>query len=296
VGERAGDDREQAAAVIEIVRRGVATSVQDRGRPGWAHLGVGRSGAADLAALGLANRLVGNPAGSAALETSGGLRFRLRTPAMVALAGAPARVTVAGGPPVGVGAPQSLPAGADVTIAFPTNGLRTYVAFRGGLATAVVLGSRSLDTLGHIGIELADGDVLPIGADPGTPVGTDVAPQRPWHDEIGIVPGPRLDWFTADAWDLLTAQRYLVATDTDRVGARLRGAQPLRRARDGELAPEGIVLGAVQVPPDGQPIVMLADHPVTGGYPVIAVVDETSIAAVAQSAPGSQLSFRTVAH
>ncbi len=278
--------------MIEIVRRGLATSVQDRGRPGWAHLGVGRSGAADLGALGLANRLVGNPAGSAALETSGGLRVRVRTPAMVAVTGAPAAVTVAGGPPVGSGAPQWLPAGAEMRFAVPVVGLRTYVAFRGGLATVVVLGSRSLDTLGHIGTELADGDVLLVGADPGSPVGTDVAPQRPWPEEIGIVPGPRLDWFARDAWDLLTAQGYAVATDTNRVGARLRGGQPLRRARDGELAPEGIVLGAVQVPPDGQPIVMLADHPVTGGYPVIAVVEETSIAAVAQAAPGSHLRFR----
>jgi biotin-dependent carboxylase-like uncharacterized protein len=279
--------------MIEIVRRGLATSIQDRGRPGWAHLGIGRSGAADLGALGLANRLVGNPSDAAAIETSGGFHLRVLAPTVVAISGASPPVEVDGGPPLGVGSPQSLPAGAIVRVGMPRRGLRTYVAVRGGLATPMLLGSRSWDTLGRIGVELADGDVLAIGEDPGTPIDTDVAPQRPWTEEIAILPGPRLDWFTPDAWQQLTTQPCVVAGETDRVGARLRLASPLRRSRTGELHSEGLVLGAVQVPPDGQPIVMLADHPVTGGYPVIAVVDEPSIASVAQASPGTRLRFRT---
>jgi biotin-dependent carboxylase-like uncharacterized protein len=279
--------------MIEVLRTGIATTIQDAGRVGWAHLGVGRSGAADPDSYALANRLVGNPAGAAVLETSGGLQLRTTATAMVAITGGACRIDVTDGPPLGPNAPGLLGAGAVLVLGPVRAGLRTYVAVRGGLATPVVLGSRSRDTLGRVGPEVLEAGVIDIGADPGTPVPVDLAPQRPWATDIGIVPGPRLDWFTTEAWALLTGQTYAVGAESDRVGVRLSGALALRRSRPGELASEGLVLGAVQVPPDGQPIVMLADHPTTGGYPVIAVVDDASLGAIVQAAPGTVLRLRT---
>ncbi|MFT3854697.1 MAG: biotin-dependent carboxyltransferase family protein [Ilumatobacteraceae bacterium] len=278
--------------MIEVLVAGMATTVQDRGRPGWAHLGVGRSGAADVGAHALANRLVGNAEGLAALETSGGLVLRCVAPALVAVTGAPAPLTIVGGPALGYGHAHVLPAGATLTVGVPRAGLRTYVAVRGGIDVAPVLGSRSRDTLGQIGPSVRAGDVLPIGADPGTPITGDVAPARPAGDVVGVLPGWRRDWFAAGAWALLCGQPYTVGNDVDRVGCRLAGARPLERVVTDELPSEGLVLGAVQVPPDGQPIVMLADHPTTGGYPVIAVVDDASLGVVAQARPGDTLHLR----
>lgn len=278
--------------MIEVLAVGMATTVQDCGRPGWAHLGVGRSGAADASAHALANRLVGNAEALAMLETSGGLVLRCIAPALVAVTGAPAPLTVDGGPALGYGHAHVLPAGATLTVGVPRSGLRTYVAVRGGIDIAPVLGSRSRDTLGGIGSIVRVGDVLPIGADPGTPVAGEVAPARPSGDIVGVLPGWRRDWFAAGAWALLCGQPYTVGNDVDRVGCRLAGTRPLDRAVTDELPSEGLVLGAVQVPPDGQPIVMLADHPTTGGYPVIAVVDDVSLGIVAQARPGDTLRFR----
>ncbi len=276
-------------AMIEVVALGIATTVQDRGRVGWAHLGVGRSGAADVAAHDLANRLVGNDPGAATLETCGALRLRFDAAAVLAVTGAPADLAVEGGPPMGTAHAHALPVGATLSVAAPRRGLRCYVAVRGGIDLPAVLGSRSRDTLGAIGPVVAAGDRLPVGPDPGSPIATDVAPTRQ-PTELMVLPGPRLDWF--DSWSPLLTQPYVVGADIDRVGVRLAGDEPLRRRVSAELPSEGLVAGAVQVPPDGQPIVMLADHPVTGGYPVIAVVDDASMSAIAQARPGDTLHFR----
>lgn len=278
--------------MIEVLATGIATTLQDHGRVGWAHLGVGRSGAADAVAHALVNRLVGNDEGAAALETSGGLRVRFAAPALVAVSGAPAVITVVAGPPMGHGHAHSLPAGAVLSIGAAPRGLRTYLAVRGGIAVDPVLGSRSRDTLGAIGPMVEAGVHLPIGPDPGSALAVDVAPRRELGEVVGLLPGPRLDWFAEGTWELLCGQPYTVTGEVDRVGCRLRGAVPLTRRQQGELPSEGLVLGAVQVPPDRQPIVMLADHPVTGGYPVVAVVDDESIAVVAQARPGDVLRFR----
>lgn len=277
--------------MIRIEWVGMATTVQDRGRHGWSHIGVGRSGAADVASHDLANRLVGNPPDVATLETSGGLRWTVLAPVLIALTGAPGYATVVGGPALGHGAPQSLPSGADVSLAFPEWGLRTYVAVRGGLDVPAVLGSRARDTLGGLGTEVAPGMTLRCGVGPLNPILADLAPTARPSSTIVVEPGPRLDWFDSDAWSVLCGQPYVVEADTNRIGARLRGGVALRRARNEELPSEGLLLGAVQVAPDGQPTVMLADHPVTGGYPVIAVVTDGSVAAVAQARPGTTLRF-----
>ncbi len=285
-----------AHAVLEVLDPGVQTLVQDLGRPGWAHVGVGRSGAADGAALRLANRLVANPEGAAGLEVlMGGLRLRTRVPVTVALAGAPGPAWV-DGVRVGPHAPLELPRGAVLRLGPPVRGLRTYVAVRGGVDVPPVLGSRATDVLGGIGPSpLAAGDVLAVGPPPvGWPV-VDVAAVRLWPDRwvLPVVPGPHVDWF-ADGLDaLLAGEGYVVTPASNRVALRLDGA-PVTRTdeRDGvELASQGLVAGAVQVPPDGAPVVFGVDHPVTGGYPVVGVVRSSALGVLGQVRPGERVRF-----
>ncbi|MFI7574568.1 biotin-dependent carboxyltransferase family protein [Micromonospora sp. NPDC049497] len=277
--------------MIEVLRAGALTTVQDLGRPGWAHLGVPRSGALDPDALRLANRLVGNPESAAGLEiTLTGCELRFRLAATVALTGADVAVRV-GGRPGDTGRPLSVSAGAVLRVDAPRAGLRTWLAVGGGIAVEPVLGSRATDTLSGLGPPpLRDGDRLPVGAPAGPPAPVDVTVAPPVPDEVRLTVrlGPRDDWFTAAARDRLLRSAYAVSPLSNRVGARLTGA-PLPRAVAGELPSEGIVLGAVQVPADGQPLVFLADHPTTGGYPVIGVVDD--VTPLAQARPGTTVRF-----
>lgn len=279
--------------MIEVLRAGPLTTVQDLGRPGLAHLGVGHSGAADRPSLRLANRLVGNPEGEAGLEaTFGGLALRFERAATVALTGAPCLVTVDGhardmNAPVHVAARQVLEVG------MPWRGVRTYVAVRGGLTVPEVLGARATDLLSHLGpARLQDRDRLPFGRVAGPVPGVDVAVVPALADEpvLRVVAGPRVDWFTPEAVARLSSARFEVTAQADRVGVRLAGPA-LERSRTDELPSEGLVEGAIQVPPDGQPVVFLADHPVTGGYPVIAVVHPDDVPVAAQLRPGLSVRF-----
>jgi biotin-dependent carboxylase-like uncharacterized protein len=278
---------------LEIIRAGVRTTVQDLGRPGLAHLGVPRSGALDAGALRSANRLAGNPPDAAGLEiTLGGLRARATRAMTLAVTGAPCRITV-DGRPADLGLPLSVRAGATVDIGRATAGLRVYLAAGGGIAVAPVLGSRSTDTLSGIGPPVVtDGDVLPVGPPTALPPGVDLflGPPPPTALHLRVWPGPRDDWFTADAARLLLSAEFRVSAQTDRVGARLTGPA-LDRAVPDELPSEGLVLGAIQVPADGQPLIFLADHPTTGGYPVIAVVDPSDVDQLAQARPGTPVRF-----
>ncbi|MFD9820641.1 5-oxoprolinase subunit C family protein [Streptomyces violascens] len=281
---------------LSVVRAGALTSVQDEGRHGHAHLGVPRSGALDLPASRLANRLVGNAIGAAVLETTlNGCAVRPRCTVTVAVTGAPCPVTL-DGRPVAWGAPVRVPPGAVVEVGGATHGVRSYLAIAGGITVEPVLGSRSTDLLSGLGPPpLRDGAALPLGS-PATAyphVDEAPAPGVPRELVLRVRPGPRADWFTADAAAVLAAGRYRVASASNRIGLRTEGPA-LRRAVDGELPSEGMVLGAVQVPPDGRPVVFLADHPTTGGYPVIGVVPEPDLAAAAQAAPGTPLRFAPV--
>jgi biotin-dependent carboxylase-like uncharacterized protein len=280
--------------VIEVVRAGSLTTVQDLGRPGLAHLGVGRSGAADPGSLRLANRLVGNPEGGAGLEiTFGGFAARFDEPTMVALTGAPCPVHVSGREAFMHG-PIDLAKGDELSVGVPTSGVRTYLAVRGGVDVPPVLGSRSTDVLAGLGPKpLWAGMVLAVGDEAGEPPGVDLAPVAPIPDEIvlRVLPGPRDDWFIPEALTVLESDPYEVTPDSNRVGLRLAGPV-LQRRITGELPSEGMVCGAVQVPPSGQPVLFLADHPVTGGYPVIAVVWEPDICLAAQARPGQRMRFR----
>lgn len=284
--------------MIEVVRPGPLTTVQDLGRPGLAALGVGRSGAADRRSAALANRLVGNLDGAAVLETTfGGLALRFRQVARVVVTGAPCPVR-RGGRGEAMNAPFTVWPGEELTLGAPSAGLRTYVAVRGGFGVDKVLESRSTDLLAGLGpAALNAGDVLPVGHDEcGPPPSVEVAPvpdPAAFELTVRVMPGPREDWFTPEALRTFSTATYEVTSESNRVGVRLTGP-PLTRSREGELLSEGMVPGAIQVPPSGLPLVFLADHPVTGGYPVIGVVLTDDLPVMAQARPGQTVSFRLV--
>jgi biotin-dependent carboxylase-like uncharacterized protein len=280
--------------VLTVLAPGPLATVQDRGRTGWAAIGVTRSGAADRPAAALANRLVGNDPAAAVVEvTAGGLRVRAERAVLVAVTGAPAPLAV-GGRAAPLNAPLTLHPGTELALGLPPVGLRSYLAVRGGIDVPEVLGSRSTDTLSGLGpAPLRAGDVLPVGALAADEPVVDVAAVRPPSADpvVRVLPGPRRDWLQPAAWTALTSGEWTVSPDSNRVGLRLAGPR-LSRARDDELPSEGLVPGALQVPPDGAPVLFLADHPVTGGYPVAAVVVTADLPAVAQLRPGDVLRFR----
>jgi biotin-dependent carboxylase-like uncharacterized protein len=271
--------------MIEVLAAGPLTTVQDRGRPGWAHLGVPPSGAADPHALALGNRLVGNDAGAAALEaTLSGPRLLFRAAALVAVTGAETEVS---------NRPFEVAVGEVLELGRFLNGVRAYVSVRGGIDVEPVLGSRSTDLLSGLGPpQLTEGDVLPIGREPTTTLQPDVEPPSPLPAEpiLRLLPGPRDDWFAPSALELLAAGPWRVSPSSNRVGVRLEGPR-IERVRHEELLSEGVVTGALQVPPSGQPILLLNDHPTTGGYPVIGVVHAGDLPLVGQLRPGQRLSF-----
>lgn len=281
---------------LTVLMPGPSSTVQDTGRPGLAQLGIGRSGAADRGSYRLANRLVGNREDEAALEvTLGGLAVRADHDLVIALTGAPCPITV-GAISYGVNAPISIGAGEQAILGIPATGLRSYLAVRGGIRVPAVLGSRSTDILSGIGPDpLRAGDILPIGSAYDVQPDLDVAAvATPTAGELTLAVrlGPRDDWFTPEAMDTLLRGRYEVTGETNRVGMRLSGPA-LTRCRTDELPSEGMVTGAVQISASGQPTLFLADHPVTGGYPVIAVVEPADLDRAAQARPGQHLRFRS---
>ena len=282
---------------LEVLEPGPATTVQDLGRPGLARLGVGPSGAADIASLRLANRLVGNAEAAAGLEVPlGGLHVRASAPLFVAVTGAVGPVRV-GERDAACNAVVALDAGEVLRLGPARAGLRTYLAVRGGIVVAPVLGSRSTDVLAGLGPpQLRAGDVLPVGEPPAEVPLVDLAPVAapPGGDlQLGVLLGPRDDWSTPAAVRTFLSEPYVVTPDSNRVGMRLEGP-PLERGRGGELPSEGVVSGAVQVPAGGSPVVFLADHPLTGGYPVVAVVVSADLPLAGQARPGQRLRFRAL--
>jgi biotin-dependent carboxylase-like uncharacterized protein len=272
--------------MIEVLRAGALLTVQDMGRPGYAALGVPRSGAMDRASLATANRLVGNPEDAAGLEALLGCTLRLHAAMTIAITGAATDA-------VSWGQAVSLAAGSVLDIPAPVRGLRHYIALRGGVDVPATLGSRSTDTLSGLGPEpLRVGDRLSIGALATAPVSAGHAiPATAAGDVVlRVTPGPRLDWFDDTALDVLTTSAWQVRPDSDRIGLRLDGLQ-IHRARSGELPSEPMIPGALQVPPDGRPILFGPDSPVTGGYPVVAVVREDDLNCIAQLRPGETLRF-----
>lgn len=311
--EAATDDREPTTDAGEptgrpglaVVDPGMQSVLQDLGRAGHGDLGVAFSGAADKDAARQANRLVGNAPDEAVVETLfDGLSVTAHGLQVLALTGAEARAVVtddAGAVlrrPV-PRAPFALRDGETLTVEQPAAGLRTYLALRGGIEARQDLGSRSTDVMSGIGPDpLAAGDTLVRRQDPGRGlVGDAEAPLRrtPRAGDTAVLRitlGPRDDWFDQANIDLLTTQEWEVTAESNRIGVRLAAPEDgasLTRVREGELASEGVVSGALQVPPSGLPVLFLADHPVTGGYPVIAVVVREDLGAAAQLPPGARV-------
>ena len=301
----AGDERTLAGAATEsgagagtirVEEPGLLATVQDLGRPGAAALGIARSGAMDRRALGAANRLVGNPEGAPAIEiTLGGFRAVALAELWFAGTGGGGPVRLAGRD-VDPYVAHPWPAGAELEVGWIERGARAYLAVRGGVEAPTVRGSAATDILSGLGpARLAAGTLLAVGAHSTTPVPP--APDAPWGApdgddlEVELAPGPRADWFTADARATLFEAIWTVSGAADRVGIRLDGPA-LARARHGELPSEGMVPGALQVPPSGRPTILGPDAPVTGGYPVIAVVTDAARDALAQARPGSRIRFR----
>lgn len=288
---------------LTVVQVGYGATTQDLGRPGFSDMGLGAAGAADRGSAALANRLVGNRPDAAVLEALlGSVTLRADAHVVAATTGAacPVEVERADGSVRGAASHEVLllAPGDTLRIGTATVGLRAYVAVLGGFAVDPVLGSRSWDSLARLGPPpLSTGDVLPVGdARVSWPI-VDAVPQPEprWPDEpvvLDVVPGPRDDWFTPEWRTTLTGQDFSVSADSDRVGVRTTAATPLARSVAHELPSEGVETGSLQVPPEGFPVLFLADHPVTGGYPVVAVLTPSSIDLAAQLRPGDPLRFR----
>lgn len=285
-------------ATLEVLRSGPLALIEDLGRPGLAHMGVGRSGAADRRSHMLANRLVANPDDRATIEvTFGGFSARVRGGGKegiaIAVTGADTDPAV-NGIPFGTNSIHFARDGEVISLGAPRSGLRTYLAVRGGIDVEPVLGSRSYDVLSAIGpLPLAPGDVLPIGAQSDEFPELDQAPVAAIEDdvlELSVVPGPRDDWFVDP--DVLMRTNWLVTNKSDRVGTRLVGMPLEYRRPDRQLPSDGANRGAIQVPPNGFPVILGPDHPVTGGYPVIGVLTDEDIDKMAQIRPGQTVRMR----
>ena len=298
----------QQAGSLLVVSAGLQSLIQDLGRPGLGDLGVSAAGAADPSAARQANRLVGNQAGDAVVENLlGGLVLRAESDQVLAVTGARTGLRITPADPSrserhpAQDAPFALLDGETLTLEPASEGLRCYLGVRGGAAVAAVMGSRSTDLMSGIGPDpLAPGSRIPVGPVRGAHVVGSPEPStlRPLPASgaatLRITPGPRDDWFGGAGMAALTGQDWLVGAASNRIGIRLEladGGMPVPRLRDGELASEGVVWGALQVPPSGLPVLFLADHPVTGGYPVIAAVVSEDLSAAAQLPPGTRVRF-----
>lgn len=311
------DAEHHAAAGLKIISPGAQSLVEDLGRRGYGPLGVSAAGALDRASLRRANRLVGNASSAAAIESvGGGLTVEAVGDQVLAVTGAPSTLTVqspsfgvdsqepdGGATPgatrtVPMAAPFALLDGEVLTVGAPEAGFRNYLAIRGGVDAPVVLGSRSADTMSGIGpAALKPRQILAVGTETvSTAVGSpELQPEFPGQGVtvLDVVPGPRADWFDPSALDSLTSQEWVVTPQSNRVGMRLDGT-PLERNREGELPSEGTMAGALQIPPAGLPVLFLADHPITGGYPVIGVVRDEHLDLAAQVPIGGRIRFRFV--
>ncbi|MBI4413067.1 MAG: 5-oxoprolinase/urea amidolyase family protein [candidate division NC10 bacterium] len=289
------------AEVLRVIEPGILTTVQDLGRPGYQKFGIPVSGALDPVALRLANALVGNPPGAAALEvTGGGVTLEALGECVVAVVGADLPAFRDDTPVPCFCALRLIP-GQRLRLGAPRVGLRTYLALHGGLEVPAVLGSRStcprLGFGGLAGRALRAGDVFEAGpatADFGSLRGRHLPPAgrpvlgSPWV--VRAVPGPQEDAFAREALDTFFGSAYEVTPHTDRMGMRLTGP-PLAHRRSADILSDAIPLGAIQVPGEGLPILLLADRQTTGGYPKIATAIGPDVATLAQARPGDAVRF-----
>lgn len=288
---------------LRVLSPGLLTSVQDSGREAARRYGVPRSGAMDRFALAAANRLVGNPPAAAALEiTSGGASFELLRPALLALAGADLGATLDGRPlRPWVAEPASRGALLTLTARRDGWGARAYLALAGGVAAPEILGSRATYLAGGFGgldgRALRVGDCLHSGAPQGSPWalagGRWPAPARPTYGPdpaLRFLPGPHYADLEAAPRAALTTAALRVGRDSNRMGYRLEGLR-LSFTRALSLPSFGVIAGAIQIPPDGAPILLMAEAQTVGGYPVVGVVIAADLPLAAQLLPGDALRF-----
>jgi KipI family sensor histidine kinase inhibitor len=302
--QRAPVGQTDLRAAIEIISAGLPVLFQDLGRIGQASQGISVSGAADRTSFRAANRLVGNPVGTPVLEIAlGGLTFRMRGQGVLALTGANAPITITAANGAKIAAAHhravALDGGDVVSLGTPAAGMRSYLAFRGGFEVAPVLGSAATDTLAQIGpAALVAGDIVAIRQpSPGALVSAEepafALPSTTQTVVLDVVMGPRTDWFTPAAVESFLSQEWSVTPQSSRIGIRLAG-YALERANPGELPSEATVRGALQVPASGQPVLFLADHPLTGGYPVIANVAGHHLDLAGQIPVGARIRFNAI--
>ena len=296
---------EKECAALRVRATGLLTVFQDLGRHGQAGQGVSASGAMDQAALKSANRLVGNASNLPALETvGGGLALQSVGENVVAVTGADAPLTITTAQGQRWSTPSyaavALADGDTLTVGQPVAGARCYVAVRGGYQVAPVLGSAATDTLAHVGPPALQAGQL-LAVQPAAHAVTAAPELPPAHLPavdaevvLDVELGPRTDWFTPEAVALLASQRWQVTPQSNRVGLRLAGDVALTRAITAELPSEGTPLGAIQVPASGQPVLFLADHPLTGGYPVIGCVAPHHLDLAGQIPVGAWIRFNPV--
>lgn len=286
-------------SILRVVEPGLSTTVQDAGRFGYQRFGVSVSGAVDIESLSLANRLAGNPADSAALEMtmSGGAYEVLADRLAVALCGADMPLSL-DGKPAAPNRTHVLRRGARIEVGMARSGLRAYLAVGGGIDVPPVLGSRATHLrsgLGGIeGRALQGGDLLPGEPPASVSLLRLKQDRRPYFGGVvRVVAGPQADAFEPGALRMLTAGRYRLSSQIDRMAARLDG--PVLPFRDGfNIVSDGIVAGSIQVPGHGHPLVLLADRQTTGGYPKIATAITPDIALIGQRRPHERIRFRTV--
>jgi antagonist of KipI len=272
---------------IRVLSPGLLTTVQDLGRFGWAHFGVSASGAADALALRAGNLLVGNAEGAAALEmTLAGGAFEFESRAVIALTGSD----------FGAGLPLwsavEVAAGETVRCGRTRSGARCYLAVRGGLAVARAMGSASVHVATGVGGRpLRGGDVLPVGEEAVREprAGPAAPPAGERAGRLRVTPSAQAEWFG----DELYRGAYTVTEESDRMGLRLRGAAIPSPA--GHMLTEGVPLGAIQAPPDGQPIILFVEHQTTGGYPKPAAVISADFWRLGQLRPRDEVRFERVA-
>ncbi|MFW1951973.1 5-oxoprolinase/urea amidolyase family protein [Acinetobacter beijerinckii] len=298
------DDSFKKSVVLHVKNVGLQVLLQDEGRKHLAELGVGRAGAMDQTAFQQANLIVGNPNNAAVLEVlNGGLRLEVLEPTVIAVTGAETEVWIRylGTDKVKVSMyqPIALDSDDEIYIAAPTAGIRNYVAVRGGIAVEQVLNSASYDSLAGLGpCPLQVEDKIYSAELKTQPVSLNAIPIKlPKQGEminVDLVLGPRTDWFVEESLDLLFKQSWLVSTESNRIGLKLVGDMPLERQFNQELASEGCCTGALQIPPNGQPVLFMNDHPITGGYPVIAAVASYHLDLIAQIPVGCSIQFHKV--
>ncbi|MCI1635947.1 5-oxoprolinase/urea amidolyase family protein [Bifidobacterium sp.] len=290
-------------SLLQVLQTGILSTIQDEGRSA-VNMGVNSSGAMDRFSFHLANELVGNSLDAAAIEITGGNAvFAAKDNLVIAITGAPVSVSICSAADetitlADISCQQAfvLRSGELVKIATPHSGLRNYLAVQGGFESTQILNSASTDTMSHIGpLPLSSGDNLTAGSQ----THHSISPPLSWSDmprpnqitELPVTLGPRDDWFTQRGLDTLFQQPWEVTAQSNRVGIRLQGDEALERSNHSELPSEGTIPGAIQVPNNGQPVIFMRDHPVTGGYPVVAILDAEAINIAAQLPPHALVRF-----